>query len=662
MLLACGVLLIDLGAGEWRTWDEGLYGRLARNALEHDRYLHAVDDDGAFYRRFSKPPMSLWLAALSLDLFGISVASLRLPFALGMLATIGFAFGWGRRIGGLGMGTVWALGLVSCAATTRWGRHACIEPLFMAGLIGGLWAYHESMVAETRGAALKRAALAGVALAFALLTKQLAVGLAVLPILVLEAWRRDRTSAPRLALALGIPAVVGGAWFVWAGVATDGAVFDILVDRGIRRRMAGFARGQNARTMGELASVVTEACHPVPWALGAAGLALLAVSRPRVQLRSPGPDVLLPLWFAGNVVVLDNLSASMLPWYALHIVVPALGGAAWLVAATTARSGRAPLRRARAGLGWACAGLVGIEAASTLASQFNVALIAGVVLVVGFVRRPDAVRAAALAAVGLLMLGNRLRDPELNPPDQPFAPLMAALAAHPRVAVDRRAGLAQLASKGLYGPHAVEVKVPPWPTTEYDAYLTPLVVPVEYAPPEGITVHRSAGATAFVGDLTQPAWTRSSLAQLLGEGPVTFEAEHLAATGWDTTVGAPEASGGQLRRYSLFRNEAPPKLPLSIGPQISLPAGRYTLEVWMRWRCPEGSGDRAAAVIVAATEARDLLRRSLSCEDAPDGLTPVRFEFELRGAERFNMRVAYRYGTVAHDRTVFTRGPLDLAG
>lgn len=655
MLLAAGVLFWDLGAGEWRTWDEGLYGRLARNALEHGKYLYAVDESGALYERFSKPPMSVWLTATSLSTVGISVAALRLPFALGMFATIGFAFGWGRKIGGLPMAVAWGLGLALCAATTRWGRHACIEPMFMAGLLGGLWAYHCAVDAPDSKRRTRAAALAGLAFTFAFMTKQLAVGMAVVPVVGLEVWRRERAAIPRLTLALGLPTLVGAVWFMWAGSATDGAVFDILLDRGVAQRMAGYAQGQNARTLNELSEIVSEAGAPIPWALGAAGLALLCVMRQRAELRTPSPELLLPLWFASNLLVLDTVSQSLLPWYALQIIVPAIGGAAWLVAATVHRAGRSPLHMARAALGWLTVGVVALAAAESLASQFNVALIGGLLLVGAYVRRPEMTRATALLGVVLLMFGARMRDRELNPPDQPFAPLMKVLGDHPNVAVDRRAGLAELAFRALYGPHSVEVKRAPWPTSEYDAYLAPLVPPVEYQAPEGITLHRSSGAVAFVGDLTQPAWTAETLEDLLDAGPITFEAEHLAAAGWATTFEEDGASGGALRRYTLYRNEKPPKIPLSIGPKIRLPRGRYVLELWMQWTCPDGLGERTAALATASTDTRELFRENLSCSDGPETLSPIRFEFELRSTETFNMRIGFRYGTVAHDRTVLTR-------
>ncbi|MEM6290556.1 MAG: glycosyltransferase family 39 protein [Myxococcota bacterium] len=656
LALAAGILLWDLGSGQWRTWDEGLYARFGHNALEHGRYLVAVDEQGEYFRRFSKPPMSLWLTAASFSAFGTSVASLRLPFALGMLATIAAAFGWGRRIGGLPMAVSWALGLALCAGATRWGRHACIEPLFAAGMLGGLAAYHASL--DAQGSAAKRwAAAAGLAFAFAFMTKQLAVGLGVLPILIFEVWRRDRDALPRLALALGIPTAVALLWFGLAAQATDGAVFDVLVDRGVRRRMSGFETGQNARTLNELSGVLAEVSSPLPWPLGVAGLALLAVTRPRAELRRPSASMLLPLSFVTAVLVLENLSRSMLPWYALHVLIPVTGGAAWCVAAAARRTGRAPLAVARTGLGWATVAAAAVVAAQALLSQLNVALVAGGLLVVAVASARDALRVVALLAAGLTLLGGRLRDPELNPPPQPFSPLMHTLRDASSVAVDRNTGLPELGMRGLFGPDVTRVKRAPWPTTKFDAYVTAAVVPTEFEAPEGVTLHRTAGASAFVGTLDRRVWSRDALAQMLERGPVTFEAEHLGATEWNTALDDPDASGGRLRGFTRFRNEQAPKLPLSIGPKVPLPAGRYDLDVWLDWRCPAKRSERTAVQISAGIEGRKLVNESLPCDAAPGEMTPQRFSFELRDPAVFNMRVGYRFGTVLHDKTVLTRRP-----
>ncbi|MBV1857361.1 MAG: hypothetical protein KUG77_03040, partial [Nannocystaceae bacterium] len=233
-------------------------------------------------------------------------------------------------------------------------------------------------------------------------------------------------------------------------------------------------------------------------------------------------------------------------------------------------------------------------------------------------------------------------------------PLMEALAQRPHVAVDRRAGLPRLAYRALYGPNATEVPRAPWPTDAFDAYVLPTVIPTEYEPPVGVTLHRTAGASAFVGDLSTRAWSFSVLLELLHEGPITYEAEHLAAAGWSTTLEDSRASGGSLRRYTRYRNELPPKLPLSIGPKLKLPKGRHVLELWMRWSCPQAQAQQTAAVVTVSANGRAITRKELVCKDGPEVLSPYRIEFTLSAAEVFNMRVGFRTGTVEHDRTVLT--------
>src|SRR5690606_2040562 len=132
LVAAAALLLVGLGDAPLRPYDEGLYARLARNALAHGEWLHAVDADGSFSEDFSKPPLSLWLTALSFRVFGVSMAALRLPFALGMLAVVVIAVAFGTRARGPAHGALWGAAITLGAAALRWGRFACIEPLFVA--------------------------------------------------------------------------------------------------------------------------------------------------------------------------------------------------------------------------------------------------------------------------------------------------------------------------------------------------------------------------------------------------------------------------------------------------------------------------------------------------------------------------------------------------
>jgi 4-amino-4-deoxy-L-arabinose transferase-like glycosyltransferase len=79
-VLAIAVFNLTFRLGsEWLTeWDESFY---ATSALEMVRTQHwaATTFDGALDYSNSKPPLNVWLLAMSLQTFGISLVSLRLP-------------------------------------------------------------------------------------------------------------------------------------------------------------------------------------------------------------------------------------------------------------------------------------------------------------------------------------------------------------------------------------------------------------------------------------------------------------------------------------------------------------------------------------------------------------------------------------------------------
>ena len=655
-VVAGALLFIGLGDAEFRPYDEGLYGKLARNALAHGRWSHAVDADGAFFDTFSKPPLSLWATAASLRVWGMSLAGLRLPFALSMLATIWIAFGWGHRIGGLPFAVAWSGVLTVSAAALRWGKHACIEPMFLAGVLLGLWAYHEAYRGGPR--ALRWAAVAGLALAFALLTKQLAVGIAVLPILALEAWRRaGREALPRLGLALGIPFVVGAVWFAIAYAAVGSALVETLFTVGVKTRVEGFASGHNARTLNEVATVIGEAMAPWAWPIGVAGLALVAVRAIGSDRRRPDGAVLLPMLFVAAVLVYENAASSMLPWYAFDFVPPLAAGLACVLAAIVEPSEGGLLDRGVIALGWAALGLAAIAGVGRFASQLDLALLAGIVLVVVLVRRRfDArTRAGALASAAVLLVIGAARNREFDRPPEPFAIWMEEFAERDlrRVAILERAGLVSHEYGTFFGPEAKPERTPPWPTDEYEVFITPDAMPMELVPPDGMEVLRVPGATAFVGDLARRGFTPSTIPALLAEGPITFEAELLPGEGDATITAWTGASGERVRRHRPFRDEKTAKFSLTKGPAVNLPAGKYEAEAWIAWDCAGREGD--AAIVQAYDRGTRVGIRKVVCTEGTGALEPVLIAFKLELDAKIDFRVVYRVGDVAHDRWVIRK-------
>ncbi|MCX4241644.1 ArnT family glycosyltransferase [Paraliomyxa miuraensis] len=665
VVLAAGavVLLWGLEGGTMRVYDEGLYGQLGRNALEHGQFMHAVDREGGLYPGFTKPPLSIACVALSFRALGVSMLALRLPFALSMLGLCAVAFCWGRRIGGLAMAVGWAGCLLGVAACMRWGRVACVEPMLMLWIVLGLWAYHEALV-RRGGSGLLWAVGAGVALALAMATKQVVVGLAVVPIVGLELHRREgRRALPRLALALGPAVVVGVAWLWWMTSRFGDAAIDLYVRTGVVRRVAGFESGHGARSLNELARTVSEACEPFPWVLGVAGLVLLLLMRPADDRRDDGAPLLAGLLVTA-VVVYDNLSQSLVPWYALDVVVPLTAGLGFLVAGVVeTRGDRLGMARTAGGvlaLGVGAVGMLG-----SVVSQLDVAVLVGVAAL-GVMRRPalaGAGRVALMGAAAVAFVVGTLHDPTLWLPPGGHEQLMRTLAARgvTRVDVDadtRLGGEYPLVT--YYGPAARVVRRPPW-RGEGDeapqAYVTSALWPLELHPEDGSEIVRAPGVMAFLGgDPRRAAWTSATLDALLDAGPLTFEAEHMPSQRDDTLRSDPTASGGRVRaRVPDGPRESP--FVLTHGPDLGLPRGRYVARFWLRWDCGGAVGGQPAAQVRVIASNAIVAEREVGCEDGEPsgGFEPVEVDVVLPRKAVVELRVHYVSGAVWHDRTELVR-------
>lgn len=90
MLLACVVLLPLLGHNRLTDWDEGVYAGISR-AMLGGTWL-VPHWNGAPW--LEKPPLELWLTALSFKLFGVSEFTARLVSACSGVALVGLLHGW----------------------------------------------------------------------------------------------------------------------------------------------------------------------------------------------------------------------------------------------------------------------------------------------------------------------------------------------------------------------------------------------------------------------------------------------------------------------------------------------------------------------------------------------------------------------------------------
>ncbi len=663
--LTAVLVLLGLEGGELRVHDEGLYGQLARNALHHDRYLYAVGADGEFYETFNKPPLTLLTVAASFRALGVSMFALRLPFALSMLGLVLVSFAWGRRIGGLSFAVGWAGALASCEATFRWGRSACIEPMLVLWIMAALWAYHEATV-RTGRRAMAWALGCGVALALAFATKQVVVAIGVVPIVALEVWRWQwRQSWRRLVLVLAVPTVTAVVWIVAMLRVLGDKAIEVYFETAVLQRMEGYETGSLARTLNELSAVVVDAAAPFPWVLGVAGVVLLALARPHAR-REVDAAWLLPLWLLSAVLVFENLSGSMLPWYAFDLIPPLAGGIGFCVAAVAhPEPGRLGL--SRASVGAVGLGLAAIAALEGWVSQLNAAIVAAVAVVVlwRMAQSPAHAATARRGRGGLVLLAAlaivaaALDRPELRRPPEGHEQLMRALAERgvTRVHVDQDTGLSgPHAWATYYGPQAQWVEHPPWRrNNDAQAYVTGTLWPEEMTPTNGCELLRVPGAIAVVGPLGTAPTASASLEQLLDAGPISFEAEHGSSQRLGTVRVDPAARGGHARAVIPRRGHAEPAFVLSHGVGARLARGLYTATFELRSDCGD-IVERPAAVVQVLGGGQVLRRATLHCDGHGSGAyEPFAVDFRVPRTATVDLRVQYFEGELWHDRTLIVR-------
>ena len=73
---------------------EARYGEIARKMLEQKTWITPLHDYGI---PWAKPPLSMWLTAFSMKLFGINEWAARLPSLLLSIGILGFIWCWAKK-------------------------------------------------------------------------------------------------------------------------------------------------------------------------------------------------------------------------------------------------------------------------------------------------------------------------------------------------------------------------------------------------------------------------------------------------------------------------------------------------------------------------------------------------------------------------------------
>jgi 4-amino-4-deoxy-L-arabinose transferase-like glycosyltransferase len=362
-LLAGLAAVLNLWALSRNGFANDYYAAAARSMSlnRHDFLFASMDRSGVM--SVDKPPLALWVQALSARIFGYGSLSLLVPQALMGIASVLFIYDLVRRRFGRLAGFVGGLTLALTPITVAISRHNNPDALLVLCCVAALWCGLRALE-EGRTRWL---VLAGVCVGLGFETKML-IALVVVPGL-LAAWLwiapRGRVKALHSLLVAGATMVlVGGAWPAlveftpassrpWVSGTSDDRVLSLIFEYNGLGRIDGQAGGPGGTpggnvfggTPGPLRLLNAALGGQAGWLLGFAlvgGIALLIHTR--LGRSDPSSGWLLAVGgaFAVAAVIFSYAKGIFHPYY-VSLLAPfaaALTGAFVGIFAASARSAR----------------------------------------------------------------------------------------------------------------------------------------------------------------------------------------------------------------------------------------------------------------------------------------------------------------------------------
>lgn len=207
-----------LGGVHLFDWDEINFAECSREMLLTGDYLRLQIDYTPF---FEKPPLYIWLQALSMQLWGINEYAARFPNALTGIATLLTIYYLGHTHSNRALGWWWVFCYVGSLLPHLYFKSGIIDPLFNLFIFLSVWNLSHST--------WKNTCFAGIFTGLAVLTKGPVALLLVLltwSVVALFTWigamRRhamrniqwpDAVSPGKIALYLLTTGVIAGSWF-----------------------------------------------------------------------------------------------------------------------------------------------------------------------------------------------------------------------------------------------------------------------------------------------------------------------------------------------------------------------------------------------------------------------------------------------------------------
>lgn len=312
LVVACALLMALSFQGSRGLWDpdEGRYSNVALQMIDSDDYLTPRRNDDALH--VTKPPLTYWTMVASVQAFGRSEWSLRLPMALAFALTAGLVFSLGRAFVPQ---RPWLPALIYVSSPLPFLAASAVttDTLLTLGETLAVLAYAQFRFLH-RSPRWLDVMWAAFGLAFMIKGPP-----ALLPLLAIVAWEIQHRQWRTLVRPIGLMlfAAIGLSWFVWI-VSEHRELLSYFLGHELVGRIASAEHDRHAEWYGAFVIYLpTLAIGALPWAA-------IAVWRRWLQ---PAPRALptsarfLWLWLLLPLTVFF-LARSRLPFYLLPLFVP----------------------------------------------------------------------------------------------------------------------------------------------------------------------------------------------------------------------------------------------------------------------------------------------------------------------------------------------------
>lgn len=210
----CLLLLPGLNMVHLFDWDEINFAESAREMLVTGNLLDVQINFETFWE---KPPLFIWMQALSMRIFGVNEFAARFPNAVCGIATLLVLFNLGKNLKNYRFGLLWSLMFFCSLFPFFYFKTGIIDPWFNLFIFLGTYCFVRFTAPDNKQNGYLLVALSALFLGLAVLTKG-PVGLLIflLTFGVYLVWNKFRLNYTwgQVAVFTVILVLVGGLWFI----------------------------------------------------------------------------------------------------------------------------------------------------------------------------------------------------------------------------------------------------------------------------------------------------------------------------------------------------------------------------------------------------------------------------------------------------------------